>query len=210
MIPSTSVESRPASNLTALQMEIVPEDVRPFILDFFRDQIKSMDYRAFTGILGTSAYIDVLRREDRKLLYKIVLKNKLRPPTPTTTACSTFWNSCFLPIPRHPAGIRSRSKAPTRVRSPSYFRGTGAPKACLAASQRQGPRKRRRLAGRRSRNDFHGARRRYRPANDALLNCGFVLRDAGIMALGCDPGAYFRDLCESSATFIIMDDFHCA
>ncbi len=61
------------SNLIALQMELVPDDVRPLILDFVRDHITSMDYRAFTGILGTWAYIDVLRREDRPLLYKIVM-----------------------------------------------------------------------------------------------------------------------------------------
>jgi alpha-L-rhamnosidase len=61
------------SNLIALQMELVPDDVRPLILDFVRNQIISMDYRAFTGILGTWAYIDILRKEDKDLLYNIVM-----------------------------------------------------------------------------------------------------------------------------------------
>ena len=63
-------------NLIALQMELVPEDVRPYILDFVRDHIRSMDYRAFTGILGTWAFIDILREEDRDLLYKIVMNRE--------------------------------------------------------------------------------------------------------------------------------------
>jgi alpha-L-rhamnosidase len=61
------------SNLIALQMELVPVDVRPLILDFVRNKITSMDYRAFTGILGTWAYIDILRKEDKDLLYNIVM-----------------------------------------------------------------------------------------------------------------------------------------
>ncbi len=64
------------TNLVALQMGLVPDELRGSVLDFVKEQIREKKYRAFTGILGTWAYIDVLRDEDREFLYKIVMNRE--------------------------------------------------------------------------------------------------------------------------------------
>ncbi len=64
------------ANLVALQCGIVPEEKRAEILAFVKEQLLSRGYRAFTGILGTKALVDVLQKEDRELLYKVVLNRE--------------------------------------------------------------------------------------------------------------------------------------
>lgn len=60
------------ANLIPLQMGLVPADRRSNIVAFVKQHIQSRDFKAFTGILGTRAFIDVFQHEDRSFLYKII------------------------------------------------------------------------------------------------------------------------------------------
>ncbi|MFN2351360.1 MAG: family 78 glycoside hydrolase catalytic domain [Kiritimatiellia bacterium] len=64
------------ANLVALQMGLVPDELRGSVVSFVKKQFRSNDYRALTGILGTWAFIDVLRDEDKEFLHRIVMNRE--------------------------------------------------------------------------------------------------------------------------------------